>query len=558
MEKRALVALVLSLVVLLFWEYFFGLIRTKAPQHQQESGMVAPGPTETKPKAAPTDLPPAVAPDALPQERSLRLDQHYDKWTMDAPLYRSQILAPGARVNSFLLKGFRQDVTPDSPPVEMISSQGSGYLPLSVDLLHHKAWQLSTTPFSSQAPPESLLSPGDPPTTLTLLDEIPGQVKLTKVFTFRPESYAVDLEIRLRNVAQEPLADQMGVSFFFQPLSNAKDESSYNVSQLAAAEKGSLSTHALGDLEKKGLVLKPPLDWVGYGNNFFLQALVPMEERGFEVITRVVDASKGLLQVVYLTEPFQIESGQEKTLNLRLYLGPKELDYLKEAGHNLVEAVDYGWFSFLAKPALYVLKWVYKYVHNYGVAIILLTIFIKILFWPLTQKSFKSMQAMKKIQPKIAQVREKYKDDREKLNQELMALYKTYKVNPMGGCLPMVLQIPVFIALYRMLNTAVELRHEPFMLWINDLTAPDRLQIGINIPYLGGIPVLTILMGISMFAQQKMTPSSGDPRQEQIMLLMPLIFTVFFINFPAGLVLYWLVNNILSIVQQYWINRNTK
>ena len=461
-------------------------------------------------------------------------------------------------MNSFLLKGFRQDVAPDSAPVEMISSQGSGYLPLSVDLLHHKAWQLSTSPFSSPAPPESLLSPTDPPRTLTLFDEIPGQVKLTKVFTFRPESYAVDLEIRLRNVAQEPLADQMGVSFFFQPLSNAKDESSYNVSQLAVTEKGSLTTHALSDLEKKGMVSKPPLDWVGYGNNFFLQALVPMEERGFEIVTRVLDATKGLLQVVYLTEPFQIESGQEKTLNLRLYLGPKELDYLKEAGHNLVEAVDYGWFSFLAKPALYVLKWVYNYVHNYGVAIILLTIFIKILFWPLTQKSFKSMQAMKKIQPKIAQVREKYKDDREKLNQELMALYKTYKVNPMGGCLPMVLQIPVFIALYRMLNTAVELRHEPFMLWINDLTAPDRLQIGIDIPYLGGIPVLTILMGISMFAQQKMTPSSGDPRQEQIMLFMPLIFTVFFINFPAGLVLYWLVNNILSIVQQYWINRTTK
>ena len=205
---------------------------------------------------------------------------------------------------------------------------------------------------------------------------------------------------------------------------------------------------------------------------------------------------------------------------------------------------------------VYVLKWLYNYIHNYGVAIILLTILIKIVFWPLTQKSFKSMQKMKKIQPKIAQVREKYKDDREKLNQELMGLYNTYKVNPMGGCLPMVLQIPVFIALYRMLNTAVELRHEPFLWWINDLTAPDRLNIGFEIPYLGGIPVLTILMGVSMFAQQKMTPSSGDPRQEQIMLLMPVIFTVFFINFPSGLVLYWLVNNILSIVQQYWINRN--
>ena len=557
MEKRALIAFVLSLFVLLFWEYFFGLVRTPEKPRQQESGVVAPGPAETQPKAPPADLPPPVAPDAIPQERSLRLDQHFDKWTLDAPLYQAQILAPGARMNSFLLKGFRQTVSPDSPPVEMISSQGSGYLPISVDLLHHKAWQLSTTPFVSQVPPELLLSPGDPPKSLSLVDEIPGQVRLTKVFTFSPESYAVDLDIQLRNLSPEQLTDQMGVSFFFQPLSEAKDESSYNKSQLAAYEKGSLKSFDVSGLAKKETVLKSPLDWVGYGNNFFLQALVPIEERGYDVIPRVLDAANGLLQVVYLTEPFEIEGGQEKTFKMRLYMGPKELDYLKEAGHNLVDAVDYGWFSFLAKPALYALKWLYKYTHNYGVAIILLTILIKIVFWPLTQKSFKSMQAMKKIQPKIAQVREKYKEDREKLNQELMALYKTYKVNPMGGCLPMVLQIPVFIAFYRMLNTAVELRHEPFIWWINDLTAPDRLHIGVPIPYLGGIPVLTLLMGISMFLQQKMTPSSGDPRQEQIMLLMPIIFTVFFINFPSGLVLYWLVNNILSIVQQYWINRQT-
>jgi YidC/Oxa1 family membrane protein insertase len=557
MEKRALIAFVLSLLVLLFWEYFFGLVRTPEKPRQQESSVVAPGPAETQPKAPPADLPPPVAPAAIPQERSLRLEQHFDKWTLDAPLYQAQILAPGARMSSFLLKGFRQDVSPDSPPVEMISSQGTGYLPISVDLLHHKAWQLSTTPFVSQVPPELLLSPGDSPRALSFVDEIPGQVRLTKVFTFRPESYAADLDIRLQNLSQEQLTDQMGVSFFFQPLSGAKDESSYNKSQLTAFEKGSLKSFDVSEIAKKETVLKSPLDWVGYGDNFFLQALVPLEDRGYDVIPRVLDAAKGLLQVVYLTEPFQLEGGEEKTFKMRLYMGPKELDYLKEAGHNLVDAVDYGWFSFLAKPALYVLKWLYKYIHNYGVVIILLTILIKIAFWPLTQKSFKSMQAMKKIQPKIAQVREKFKDDREKLNQELMGLYKTYKVNPMGGCLPMVLQIPVFIALYRMLNTAVELRHEPFLWWINDLTAPDRLHIGVPIPYLGGIPVLTLLMGISMFLQQKMTPSSGDPRQEQIMLLMPVIFTVFFINFPSGLVLYWLVNNILSIVQQYWINRTT-
>jgi YidC/Oxa1 family membrane protein insertase len=556
MEKRALIAFVLSLVVLVFWEYFFGLVRTPETRRQQQTGAIAPELAEKPPQTRPAELPPPITPPALPQQSAVRLDQHFDKWTLEAPLYRAQILAPGGRMNSFQLRTFRQTVASDSPPVEMISSQGSGYLPLSVDLLHHQGWQLSTTPSVSQTPSELSLTPTSPPEVLSLSQEVPGEVRLTKAFTFKPESYVVDLEMRLKNLSQAQLSDQLGISFFFQPLGEAKEESSYNKSQLAKGEKGSLTLFELSDLQKTPTILKPPLDWVGYGDNFFLQAVIPLEAQGYEVIPRVLDAARGLLQVVYLTEPFQLEGGQEKTFKIRLYIGPKVLDHLAQAEHQLVEAVDYGWFWFLAKPAVYVLNWIYKYIHNYGVAIILLTILIKIVFWPLTQKSFKSMQAMKKIQPKIAQVREKYKDDREKLNQELMGLYKTYKVNPMGGCLPMVLQIPVFIALYRMLNTAVELRHEPFLWWINDLTAPDRLHIGFEIPYLGGIPVLTLLMGVSMFAQQKMTPSSGDPRQEQIMLLMPLIFTVFFINFPSGLVLYWLVNNILSIVQQYWINRN--
>jgi len=166
------------------------------------------------------------------------------------------------------------------------------------------------------------------------------------------------------------------------------------------------------------------------------------------------------------------------------------------------------------------------------------------------------MKDMQKLAPKVAKLREKYKDDRQKLNQEIMALYKTYKVNPMGGCLPMLIQIPVFFALYSLLGYAIELRHAPFLLWINDLSAPDRLPIGVQIPYVGnGIPVLTLLMGASMFIQQKMTPTTGDPTQAKLMLFLPVIFTFMFINFASGLVLYWLVNNLLSIGQQYYINK---
>jgi YidC/Oxa1 family membrane protein insertase len=453
------------------------------------------------------------------------------------------------------LKHFRQEVAAESPPMELIAALKGGYFPAAVDLLSHPEFQLSTIPFTSDAPAEVKLEPGSPAQTISFVGEVPGRLRVTKSLTFSADSYATDLEIRVRNLGIDKIVDQLGLSLYFEPYTAADKESSYNVSQLSTFEKGGLTNHALKDLAKKDLILKAPLDWIGYENNYFIQALMPLETSGYQVVARVMDPNRHLLRVVYLTDSFEVDSTQEVAFKVRLYLGPKELEPLAKAEHNLVKAVDYGWFTFIAKPLLHVLNAFYRYTHNYGWAIIIVTVLIKILFWPLTQKSFESMQRMKKLQPRIAELRERHKDDKEKLNTELMALYKSYKVNPLGGCLPMVLQIPVFFAFYRMLNGAVELRHQPFMLWVNDLTAPDRLWIGFDIPYLGGLPVLTLLMGATMFIQQKMTPSAGDPRQDQIMLLMPVIFTVMFINFPSGLVLYWLINNILSIAQQYMINR---
>ena len=555
MEKRALVALVLSLAVLLFWEYFFGLYRTDTPPQQKQEQAAPSATPESQPGASPPTAGLPVPPAQLPQERLTQLGKQFDNWTVNDQLYKMQVFAPGGRIGSFELKKYRQQLSPDSPPMELVPAQSSGYLPLAVDLLQHQDWQLSNRPFSSSSPKEISLSSGDKPQSLSLSTEIPDQVRLSKTFTFTPDSYVVDLDIQLENLSNAVLSDQMGLSFYVQPYTALKNESSYNASQLSAYQAGSLSTYPLKDLMKKNVTLSPPMDWVAYENNYFIQAVVPLEETGYQIIPRVLSTDTGLTQVVFLSDPFQINPQEKKNFKVRLYMGAKEISRLNQAGHNLSHAVDYGWVTFIAKPLFYVLQWLYKYFHNYGVAIILLTVMIKIVFWPLTQKSYQSMQKMKKVQPKIAQIREKYKDDKEKLNKELMEVYRTHKVNPMGGCLPMVLQIPVFFALYRMLYGAVELRHEPFMWWINDLTAPDRLDVGFHIPYLGGLPVLTILMGISMFIQQKMTPTSGDPRQEQIMLIMPVMFTVFFINFPSGLVLYWLVNNVLSIAQQYMINR---
>ncbi len=559
MDSKALLAIVLSFLLFLVWHFYFGPTQTPAPRQEQAAT------TPTQPQTPP---PAPAAP--LPQAPPPKVDLSAQKtWSIMDSLYRMKIIAQGARESSFELLQFRETLNPDSPPMQMIRDIGY-YLPLDVELLSHMNWDLSRRPFSSDAPTELKVAPGEPPRSIPFQTEIPGKVRVTKIFTVRPDSYAMDLEIQIQNLSAERLSDQMGINFYFKPYFELA-HTAYNRSKLTFSANGSNHDLQPKDFAKPEAIPKPPYDWVGYQDNFFIQALIPLTQGGYQVIpSEVTDETQKseITRVVYLTDKFDIEPNESKSFKLRLYNGPKEIATLKLAGHDLSAAVDYGWFTFLAKPLMVVLRWFYSYTHNYGVAIILLTIIIKIIFWPLTQKSYTSMQKMKKVQPKISQIREKYKDDREKLNQELMQVYKTHKVNPMGGCLPMALQIPVFFALYRMLNSAVELRHQPFMLWIQDLTAPDRLKMGFSInfsgvPILGsmignldGLPVLTILMGITMFLQQKMTPTSGDPRQEKIMLLMPIIFTFFFINFPAGLVLYWLVNNLLSIAQQYWINRH--
>jgi YidC/Oxa1 family membrane protein insertase len=558
MEKRALLAFILSLAVLFLWEvfspsessWFKRLTMQPSPQVQSQPS------SQEKPSPPPAPSQPS-APEALPSSVPASPKTLQERWTITTPLYQTQVVSSGARLDFFRLTHYRQEVNPDSPPMELIPTQASGYLPLAVDLLHHPDWELATRPYRCDAPQTVRVASGGSPQGLDFSSEVANRLRVTKTFTFTPDRYTVDVTLRLHNLGAEPLADQAAISFYFQPYTSITQESSYNKSQFVVFHDNSLKTLDLKEIAKKEQQFGPSLQWAGYENNYFIQALIPMDQSGFQLAPRVLDEATGLMRAVYLTDAFQLDPGQEKTFVLRLYLGPKDLGALKEAGHQLSNALDYGWFDFLAKPLLYALKWFYKYTHNYGVAIILITVIIKIIFWPLTHKSYKSMQGMKKLQPKMAKIREKYKDDREKLNEELMALYRTYKVNPLGGCLPMVLQIPVFFALYRMLYSSVDLLHQPFMLWINDLTAPDRLSIGFPIPYLGnGLPILTLLMGASMFIQQKMTPSTGDPRQEKMMLMMPVIFTVMFINFPSGLVLYWLVNNVLSIAQQYWINRH--
>ncbi len=289
-----------------------------------------------------------------------------------------------------------------------------------------------------------------------------------------------------------------------------------------------------GDLAKEGAKsYTQGLKWIAQEDKYFFSSIVPKTP----IVDSKVWSSDGNA-LIALRMP-------EGSNNYIIYAGPKEYDRLKKYGVGLEYIVDFGIFSILAIPLLWVMKLFYSVFHNYGVAIIFLTIITRIPFIPIINKGMTSMKKVQDIQPKMTEIREKYKKDPKRMNQELMALYKKNKVNPFGGCLPILLQIPVFFALFKILSISIELRNAPFILWITDLSVKD--------PYY----ILPIIMGATMVLQQKMTPSTMDPKQQKLMMLMPVVFTFLFLTFPSGLVIYWLINNILGIAQQFYMNKKS-
>jgi YidC/Oxa1 family membrane protein insertase len=318
----------------------------------------------------------------------------------------------------------------------------------------------------------------------------------------------------------------------------------------------SLENIPIDEIAKKNS-LTGNIRWMALESRYFMTSVIPVEEQAAAVRLSVFPGSG--VEAQYILPEQTIDPGSGLKFEFLLFFGPKSMDAVRKAGHDLERIINFGFFHILAMPCLWLMNYLYSIIPNYGVAIIILTILSKILLWPLGTKSYKSMSQMKKLQPLIQEIRDKYKNDRKKMNEEVMRLHRTYSINPLGGCLPMLVQIPVFFALYRMLDQAIELRHAPFIGWINDLSAPDRLgSFNFAIPFMDapyGIPVLTLIMGATMLWQQKLTPATGDATQAKMMMLMPVVFTFIFINFSSGLVLYWLVNNVLSIGQQYYTQK---
>ena len=545
MDKKTLLALGLSFLVFFVWSILFGPKPTDRAIDKQ------PAPKKQESQAPLKDR-------AIPQgtKRDLMLDAGRESKDIkvETELYTAIFSGSGPLIKSFKLKKYLSKLEKDAPLKELIhvkNRDGYGFnLGFSGQSIPNANW--ATYKVSRQ---DITVGMGAQPKELIYEWESPQGIEIRTRFLFYSDTYNIDLSVVITNKSEYIIDDNLLLTLAHFPQETKKSYGAFEGLALFLGNKlEEDEVKKLKDIQYDGQI-----SWIAYKEPYFVTAIIP--ESNDKTTAKGITLPDGEIRISYITPPLNLGKDQQITENFALYLGPQDLYILKTLGRKLEKAINFGWFDIIAKPLLVTLRFFNKYVGNYGVSIILLTILIKILFWPLTHKSYQSMKEMRRLQPMMAKIREKYKGNKQEMNKQLMGLYKTYKINPMGGCLPMVIQIPVFFALFRVLPNSIELRHAPFILWINDLSAPDRLfSFPFQVPFMAppyGIPVLTLIMGASMFIQQKMTPSPGDPAQAKMMMLLPIVFTFLFINFPSGLVLYWLVNNILSIAQQYRISRQS-
>ena len=522
-NKRVLIAVVASMAVLLLWGYFFPQPATQqAPQQT----------TETSQASAPAAQP--FAEKKVPRSFTETPGRQV---TVNTPEYVAVFNTAGGVLEGLSLKGYKEGIQPNSPDMALVDESALPFAPLGLIWEQNPTWSQAKWSFEGND-----LEVTDAPKELVFVGQL-GEKLLRRTLTFTPGTYAVDEALEVVNQGPEEIDATLFFTLAAARMTDKDDR--YNQTRIAYLTPDKLSEEKDTDDLAAGVAV-PDARWGGIESNYFLVAGTTRDGAA-QLKAKFEDD----VYRVALGRQVAVGPGAAAQLQATYYFGPKDAKALAGLPNDMQAALRYGFFDIIAKPLIVVLNFFYTYVHNYGVAIILLTVLIKILFWPLSQKSYKSMNKMKKLQPMMAKIREKYKDDRQKMNQEMMQLYKTYKVNPAGGCLPMLLQIPVFFALYQALLGSIELRHAAFItylpftdiIWLADLSAKDPLYI------------TPLVMGATMFLQQKMTPAPGDPTQAKIMMFMPVIFTFLFLNFPSGLVVYWLVNNVLSIAQQWLLLR---
>jgi YidC/Oxa1 family membrane protein insertase len=556
MDKRTILAIVLSLAVLLAYQMFFA--KPQIPPAKPAVTTDSPAAQTAKESATNPSLAPKIVTATAKNTKSIVAPKDIK---VETAQYTAIFSTRGGALKSFQLKGYQKDCTECTDDIyprvknlftgskEQLPPKSKGFVEL-IDVKEGMPYPLAITfPESSiDIAPDAIyeantnkldLINAKEKQLLVFSQTYDGKIKVEKTFTFNPGNYTISLDVKILNLTDSPL-NQIPKLSWQQYADPNREEDSYGHDGPIASVSKSIERQVLKELTKEK-IYGPNVLWGGYESKYFIASFIPQNPSLTSIIMNRDTAN--MVSVSIKGQKELIPGNQSGSFNYTLYLGPKEHSLLKSQNVGLEDAIDFGWFYWLAMPLLWVLNFLYAYVANYGLAIIILTLLIKIIFWPLGNLSYKSMKEMQNLQPKIAELKEKYKTDQAKLSQETMALYKTHKVNPFGGCLPMVIQIPIFFGLYKALLYSIELRHSPLFWWIQDLSAKD--------PYY----ITPIIMGATQFIQQKMTPTMGDPMQAKLMLLMPIVFTFFFLNFPSGLVIYWLFNNVLSIGQQYYINK---
>ena len=506
---RAFIAVILSMVILFGSQYLYTKYYKpkNIPVKQNE---------ELKKDEKPASTPelPEVQPVKKEDSKQVTKDIKVKEILVENDVFKVTLSNEGATIKAVELKKYKDK---KGFPIKLTSSEIS-----AGSILKNNKLDYSKVLFDIDDSKASFKNSAEAIVVFTYND---GNISIQRTFVFNKEDYLIDIKDETKGLGSYYVT--LGKDFGIFDKEGAPH---WGPVILKEADRIELTPKKLKDT----VTYKEGVKWVAQEDKYFFSAIVPVSKANQFVVSP------------YNGDVLTSVEFQDGINQYKIFAAPKEYDYLKKFNVGLEHIVDFGFFSIIASPLFWFLKLLYRLTGNYGIAIIILTIIVRIPFIPIVNRGQKSMQKLSELQPKLMQLKEQYKNDPQKLQKEMMELYRKYKINPMSGCLPMLLQIPVFFALYKILIIAIELRQSPFMLWIHDLSAKD--------PYY----ILPILMGATMLIQQKMTPSTADPTQQKIMLIMPVVFTFLFLSFPSGLVLYWLVNNIFGIIQQFYINQKIK
>lgn len=550
-NKNLILAMVLSVVVLLGWDHFFAKPQAEAQKAAQQRALDA-AITATPAPATAQTASEATAQANVPSTPAPRLP-------VETPTLSGSIVLKGARLDDLVLTQYRETVKRDSANIRLFSPTGTaqpyfaefGWTAAGAGLAMPTKDTLWTTDAAKLTP--------DQPVTLSWDN---GQGLVFKIRFAVDRDYMFSVTKTVENNASGPVALN---GYGRISRSNIPKHQTYFVLHEGplGVFNGTLAEKTYKKLSENGAFeTNSSGGWLGITDKYWLAALIPDQSATFKGAFRPFDDTR--YQVDYLRTPTTIAPGASYSETVRLFAGAKQVALIDHYADlykiKLFDrAIDWGWFYFLTRPMFYLLDSLYKFLGNFGVAIIGLTLVVKLIMFPLANKSYASMNRLKVLQPKMKELQERYADDRAALQKAMMELYQKEKVNPLGGCLPILLQIPVFFALYKVLFVTIEMRHQPFFGWIKDLSAADPLTpvnlfglLPFTPPSFIAIGVLPILMGVTMWLQQKLNPAPVDPVQQKVFALMPIIFTVIMAPFAAGLVVYWTCNNLLSILQQ-WI-----